>query len=277
MVAKTHQMNKLPIFYGIIPARYDSKRFQGKPLAKILGKPMFWHVYERAGKCSELSQIVLATDDDRIVSSAKSLNVPVVMTRNNHISGTDRVLEAAEKLCVPEDAVVVNIQGDEPTLEPAMLSELVQPFESPEIHVTTLARKIHPKQAENPDLVKVVFAKDHKALYFSRAPIPVSRNGKEDDLYGHIGLYAFRMRILRQFVILGQSRLEAIEKLEQLRLLENGIPIHVVITNHKSIGVDRPEDIKTVSKILQGKMNIKEFCNRSRAIIALSLRFNTSP
>lgn len=140
-----------------------------------------------------------------------------------------------------------------------MLSELFQPFESPEIHVTTLARKIHPKEAENPDLVKVVFANDHKALYFSRAPIPVSRNGKEDELYGHIGLYAFRMKILRQFVILGQSRLEAIEKLEQLRLLENGIPIHVVITNHQSIGVDRPEDIKTVSKILQGKMNIKEF------------------
>jgi len=246
-------MNKLPICYGIIPARYGSSRFQGKPLAMILGKPMFWHVYEHARKCSELSKIVLATDDERIVSSAKSLNVPVVMTRNDHISGTDRVLEAAEKLCVPEDAVVVNIQGDEPALEPAMLSEIIQPFESPEIRVTTLARKIHPKEAENPDLVKVVFDRDHKALYFSRAPIPVSRNGKEKVLYGHIGLYAFRMKILRQFVFLGPSRLEVIEKLEQLRLLENGISIHVVITNHRSTGVDRPEDIKTVSKILQGE------------------------
>ena len=246
-------MNKLPICYGIIPARYGSSRFQGKPLARILGKPMFWHVYERAGKCPELSQIVLATDDERIVSSAKSLNVPVIMTRNDHISGTDRVLEAAEIIGVPEDAVVVNIQGDEPTLDPAMLSELVQPFESYDINVTTLARKISPKEAENPDLVKVVFAKDHKALYFSRSPVPASRDGKEDELYGHIGLYAFRMRILRQFVTLGPSRLEAIEKLEQLRLLENGIPIHVVITNYISIGVDRPEDIKTVSKILQEK------------------------
>jgi 3-deoxy-manno-octulosonate cytidylyltransferase (CMP-KDO synthetase) len=116
-----------------------------------------------------------------------------------------------------------------------------------------LARKIHLKEAENPDLVKVVFAKDHKALYFSRAPVPVSRNGKKDELYGHIGLYAFRMKILRQFVILGPSRLELVEKLEQLRLLENGIPIHVVITNYRSIGVDRLEDIKTVSKILQGE------------------------
>ncbi|MDL1967135.1 MAG: 3-deoxy-manno-octulosonate cytidylyltransferase [Deltaproteobacteria bacterium] len=246
-------MNKLPKFYGIIPARYNSKRFQGKPLARILGKPMFWHVYERARKCPELSRIILATDDERIASSAKSLNVPVVMTCNDHISGTDRVLEAAEKLCVPEDAVVVNIQGDEPTLDPAMLSELIKPFELPEIHVTTLARKIHPKEAENPDLVKVVFAKNHTALYFSRSPIPASRNGKKNELYGHIGLYAFRMKILRQFVTLGQSRLEVVEKLEQLRLLENGIPMHVVITNYRSIGVDRPEDIKTVSKILQGE------------------------
>ena len=246
-------MNKLPTCYGIIPARYGSSRFQGKPLAMILGKPMFRHVYERAGKCPELSQVVLATDDERIVSSAKSLNVPVVMTRNDHVSGTDRVLEAAEKLCVPEDAVIVNIQGDEPTLEPAMLSELVQPFESPEIHVTTLARKIHSMEANNPDLVKVVFDRNHKALYFSRAPIPASRNGKQEEMYGHIGLYAFRMKILRQFVNLGPSRLEVIEKLEQLRLLENGISIHVVITNHRCIGVDRPEDINTVSKILQGK------------------------
>ena len=246
-------MNNLPKFYGIIPARYASKRFYGKPLAMILAKPMFWHVYERARKCPELSQVVIATDDDRIASNAKKLNVPVIMTRNDHISGTDRVLEAAEIIGVPEDAVVVNIQGDEPTLDPAMLSELVQPFESYDINVTTLARKISPKEAENPDLVKVVFAEDHKALYFSRSPVPASRDGKEDELYGHIGLYAFRMRILRQFVTLGPSRLEAIEKLEQLRLLENGIPIHVVITNYISIGVDRPEDIKTVSKILQEK------------------------
>ena len=247
-------MNNPPKFYGIIPARYASKRFNGKPLAMILAKPMFWHVYERARKCPELSQVVIATDDDRITSKAKELNVPVIMTRNDHISGTDRVLEAAEIIGVPEDAVVVNIQGDEPTLDPAMLSELVQPFKSYDMHVTTLARKINPKEAKNPDLVKVVFAKDHKALYFSRLPVPASRDGKEDELYyGHIGLYAFRMRTLRQFVILGQSRLEAIQKLEQLRLLENGIPIHVVITNYISTGVDRPEDIKTVSKILQGK------------------------
>ena len=246
-------MNKLPKCYGIIPARYGSKRFPGKALAEILGRPMFWHVFERARQCPELSQIVLATDDDRIVSAANELGVPVVMTRDDHPSGTDRVMEAAGLLQVPEDAVVVNIQGDEPLLEPTMLTRLVLPFVGPEVQVTTLARKIDPKEAESPDLVKVVFAKDGKALYFSRSSIPYPRDGQGDEYYGHIGLYAFRMSILRQFVVLNPSRLETIEKLEQLRLLENGIPIHVVVTDHRSISVDRPSDIKTVTEILMDK------------------------
>jgi 3-deoxy-manno-octulosonate cytidylyltransferase (CMP-KDO synthetase) len=243
-------MNKLPKCYGIIPARYGSTRFPGKPLAEILGRPMFWHVFERARQCSELSQIVLATDDERIISAAKELHVPAIMTRDDHPSGTDRVLEAARLLRVPEDAVVVNIQGDEPALDPAMLTELVCPFTIPEVQVTTLARKIDPKEAKSPDLVKVVFAKDGRALYFSRSPIPHPRDGQVDEFYGHIGLYAFRMSILKQFAGLSQSRLEAVEKLEQLRLLENGIPIHVVVTDHRSIGVDVPEDINAVTKIL---------------------------
>jgi 3-deoxy-manno-octulosonate cytidylyltransferase (CMP-KDO synthetase) len=243
-------MNKLPKCYGIIPARYRSTRFPGKPLADILGRPMFWHVFERARQCPELSQIVLATDDDRIISAAKELEVPVLMTRDDHPSGTDRVLEAAVLLRVPKDAVVVNIQGDEPALDPAMLTELVRPFTDPEVRVTTLARKIDSKEAKNQDRVKVVFAKDGRALYFSRSPIPHPREGQRDEFYGHIGLYAFRMSILEQFVVLNPSRLETIERLEQLRFLENGIPIHIVVTDHRSIGVDRPDDIKTVSKIL---------------------------
>ena len=241
-------MNKLPKCYGIIPAR-----FPGKPLAEILGRPMFWHVFERARQCPELSQVVLATDDERIISAATELEVPVLMTQDDHPSGTDRVLEAAGLLRVPEDAVVVNIQGDEPALEPAMLTQLVRPFMVPEVQVATLARKIDPKEAESPDWVKVVFAKDGRAMYFSRSPIPHPRDGQVDQFYGHIGLYAFRMSILKQFVVLNPSRLEAIERLEQLRFLENGIPIHVVVTDHRSIGVDRPDDIKTVSKILMDK------------------------
>ncbi len=245
--------DKFPKCYGVIPARYRSHRFSGKPLAEILGKPMFQHVFERASQCPELAQIVLATDDSRIFSSAEQANVPVVMTRDDHLSGTDRVLEAARQIEVSQDAVVVNIQGDEPALEPSMLTELVRPFVSPDVQVTTLARKISPKEAENPDRVKVVFATDGKALYFSRTPIPHPRDGQEHEFYVHIGLYAFRMNILEQFVTLGPSRLEITERLEQLRLLENGISIHVVTTHYESIGVDRPEDIEIVSRILMEK------------------------
>jgi 3-deoxy-manno-octulosonate cytidylyltransferase (CMP-KDO synthetase) len=245
-------MNNIPKCFGIIPARYASTRFPGKPLAEILGKPMFRHVFERASRCPELSKVVLATDDERILSAANEWGVPAVLTRDDHTSGTDRVLEAAIQLELPDNAVVVNIQGDEPALEPAMLTELLRPFaEDHDIKVTTLARKIDSKAAENPDQVKVVFGGSGRALYFSRAPIPYHRDDQERKFYGHVGLYAFRMNILKQFVALGPSRLETREKLEQLRLLENNIPIHVIVTKYHSIGVDRPDDIKTVSKILR--------------------------
>lgn len=241
-----------PISYGIIPARYDSKRFTGKPLALILGKPMFWHVYQRATQCPRLARVVLATDDSRILEKAEELNVPALMTRGDHKSGTDRVIEAAHQLNLPDDAVVVNIQGDEPALEPNMLTELLTPFESGTVQVSTLARQITAKDAENPDQVKVVFTHDHRALYFSRAIIPYARNKENVPPYfGHIGLYAFRMSTLIQFGTLQPSTLERTEKLEQLRLLENGIPIHVVLTKHTSIGVDRPEDIERVVRILE--------------------------
>lgn len=246
-------MNKLLKCYGIIPARYGSTRFPGKPLAKILGKPMFWHVFDRARQCHELSKVLLATDDDRIASAAKELDVPVVMTRDDHTNGTSRVLEAAELLRVPEDAVVVNIQGDEPTIDPAILTKLVLPFAASDVSVTTLARKIDIRTAENPDQVKVVFAKSGRALYFSRSLIPYPREGQDGEFYGHIGLYAFRMSVLRRFVSVGSSSLETTEKLEQLRLLENEIPIHIVMTDHQSISVDRPNDIKAVSKMLAEK------------------------
>jgi len=239
--------------YGIIPARYGSTRFPGKPLADIAGKPMFFHVYERAIKCPELTKTVLATDDERIFSAAKALDVPVIMTRKDHPSGTDRVLEAAQLLNLPDDSIIVNIQGDEPLLAPAMLTELVGPFISPDIEVTMLARKITQNEARNIDQVKVVFSRTGNALYFSRLPIPYYRDGQEEMFFGHVGLYAFRMNALRKFVTLGPSRLEIAEKLEQLRLLENDIPIHVVLTEHKSIGVDKPEDIKTICEILDKK------------------------
>jgi 3-deoxy-manno-octulosonate cytidylyltransferase (CMP-KDO synthetase) len=239
--------------YGIIPARFGSTRFPGKPLADISGKPMFLRVYERAIKCSRLTKTVVATDDERIFSAAKALGVPAVMTREDHPSGTDRVLEAAQLLNLPDDAIIVNIQGDEPLLEPAMLTELVGPFVSPGIEVTTLARKIGRSEATNINQVKVVFSGTGKALYFSRAPVPFYRDGREGSFFGHIGLYAFRMKTLIKFVSLGPSGLETAEKLEQLRLLENDIPVHVVVTAHKSIGVDCPEDINMICEILDKK------------------------
>ncbi len=244
-------MNHLPKCYGIIPARYNATRFPGKPLADILGKPMFWHVFNRARLCPKLTSVVLATDDDRIFSAAEKLDVPVVLTKDDHESGTDRVLEAAESLQVSQDAVVVNIQGDEPALNPSVISEMIVPFKNPDVLVTTPVRKITNEEAQNPDIVKVVFTLNQKALYFSRSPIPCSREHQESQFYGHIGLYAFRMNALKNFVALEPGRLENIEKLEQLRLLENDIPVHVMVTKYKSIGVDRPEDIERVSKILK--------------------------
>lgn len=244
-------MNLQPKCYGIIPARYESSRFPGKPLALILGKPMFWHVFNRASMCPELTSVILATDDERIFSTAEKLDVPVVLTKEDHESGTDRVLEAAESLKVSQDTVVVNIQGDEPALNPSVISELIIPFKNPDVLVTTPVRKITTKEAQNPDIVKVVFTLKQKALYFSRSPIPCSREDQESNFYGHIGLYAFRMNALRNFVALQPGRLEKAEKLEQLRLLENDIPVHVMITKHNSIGVDRPSDIDKVSKILK--------------------------
>ena len=154
---------------------------------------------------------------------------------------------------LPPDVVIINIQGDEPALEPAMLSELVQPFVNPEAQVTTLARQINTREAASPDQVKVVIALDGTALYFSRAPIPYHRDPRQDEYYGHVGLYAFRMQALKKFVTLEQSPLERSEKLEQLRFLENKIPIHVVVTEHRSVGVDRPEDIQVVEKIILQK------------------------
>jgi len=246
---------QIPPAYGIIPARYDAVRFPGKPLADILGKPMVWHVYQRARRCPELNRVVLATDDERIRRAAERLDISVVMTRADHQSGTDRVREAARRLEVPREAVVVNIQGDEPCLEPAMITELVRPFADADVQVTTLARNMSADEAQNPDRVKVVFSSDGRALYFSRAPIPYFRQEGDTCAGGeywlHIGLYAFRMQALERFSDLPPGRLEKREKLEQLRLLENHIPIHVVKTTHKSHGVDTPEDLDAVKALLK--------------------------
>lgn len=242
--------NTLPPCYGIIPARYASTRFPGKPLVDILGKPMFRHVFERASRCPELVRVALATDDDRIAAAAREHGVPVVMTRGDHASGTDRVNEAAQLLGVPGDAVVVNIQGDEPALDPGMITRLVAPFADPAVECATLAYPIDTDRAAHPDQVKVVFTACGDALYFSRAAIPHHRGEHGAGHYGHIGLYAYRRRTLARFTALPQGALERRESLEQLRLLENGIAIRVVLTEQGTRGVDRPEDVAAVAAML---------------------------
>jgi 3-deoxy-manno-octulosonate cytidylyltransferase (CMP-KDO synthetase) len=217
---------------------------------------MFWHVYNRACRCSEITRVILATDDERIYAAAKKLRVPVVMTRSDHPSGTDRVLEAAEKMGVEDNAVVVNIQGDEPSLKPNMLSELIAPFSIPATRVTTLARETAATDADNTDAVKVVISHSGKALYFSRSFIPYHRDVPPQKVYRHIGMYAFRKEALKKFVELGPSSLELTEKLEQLRLLENDIPIQVVLTTGHSMDVNRPEDIGVVKRILSVDQDI---------------------
>lgn len=246
-------MNNLPPCYGIIPARYQSHRFPGKPLADILGKPMFYWVYERSLCCSLLKNVWLATDDERIFSAAKRLDVPVVMTDPDHPSGSDRIMEAADTLHLEDEAVVVNIQGDEPALDHSMLSLLVEPFTDPKIEVTTLARVINAVQAENPDRVKVVRSENGMALYFSRSKIPYIRDDehRDTDYLLHIGLYAYRLSALRAFTQLPPSPLEQIEKLEQLRLLEANIGVYVVMTDYQGFGIDRPEDLQLIIKQLQ--------------------------
>jgi len=238
--------------YGIIPARYASVRFPGKPLADIAGKPMIWHVHERARCCAALQSVTLATDDARIFQAAEQLDLPCVLTRPDHPSGTDRVYEAARLLGIADDAVVINIQGDEPLLDPGALDELIAPFGEEIVQASTLAMEVDVERALSPNQVKVVTAANGDALYFSRALIPHVRDreiGRQAYL-GHIGLYAFRMRALSRFVALPPSRLEELEKLEQLRLVENGIPIRVVRVERHSPGVDTPEDLQRVIRIL---------------------------
>ncbi|ADU63284.1 MAG: 3-deoxy-manno-octulosonate cytidylyltransferase [Pseudodesulfovibrio sp.] len=244
-------MSIFPECHGIIPARYESSRFPGKPLVEIKGRPMFWHVHNRASRCPQLGSVTLATDDARIFDAARRLDVPVVMTGSHHQSGTDRVLEAAQLLGIAPDAVVVNIQGDEPCLEPEMLTELLTPFRSPGVRVATLATPIGPDKAGSPDRVKVVRARNGRALYFSRAVVPYDRDAAPGGYLLHIGLYAFRMEALRRFGQLEPSPLELREKLEQLRLLEDGMDIYVTETRHACHGVDRPDDLEIVKHILE--------------------------
>ncbi len=245
---------------AIIPARYHSNRFEGKPLALINGKPMIQHVVERAKAVQLLSRVVVATDDKRIADCVESFGGEYVITRDDHVSGSDRLAEAAELLEISEHDVVVNIQGDQPLFDPEVIEQVAGPLiEDPSLPMSTLIYKIiRPEEIHDPNHVKTVFDHEMNALYFSRAPVPFQRNPEEKDsptYYKHLGFYAYRKGFLLTFVALPEGEWERFEKLEQLRVLEYGYRIKVVLTDHDSIEVDTAEDLQRVENFIQSTGN----------------------
>lgn len=238
---------------GVIPARFESTRFPGKPLAKILNKPMIQWVYERAKKSKTLDRLIVATDSQLIYNQVKDFGGEVVLTSKEHPSGTSRVAEVVDQLDVE---IVVNIQGDEPLISHFAIDEAVKPLiTDPTIYMATLKQKItQESELSNPNVVKVVTDKDDFALYFSRSLIPFVSPPYTFYIYKHIGVYVYRREFLLKLVKLPPTKLEQIEKLEQLRVLENGYKIKVIKTDYSSIGVDTKEDLEKVSKILGGNV-----------------------
>ena len=246
-------MNRQNDIIAIIPARYGSTRFPGKVLVDINGRPMIQWVYERTKRSKLIDRVIVATDDERILMAVKSFGGEACMTSSQHATGTDRIAEVAKSL---DCALVVNVQGDEPLIQPAMIDEAISPLvHDASIPMGTLCRKIEDRnEAFDPNVVKVVFDKNNFALYFSRAPIPWDRDswvGKgswkefslDGPLYKHIGIYVYRRDFLLNYSRMPQTSLEAVEKLEQLRALEYGFRIKTVITEHDSFGVDIPDDL----------------------------------
>lgn len=236
---------------GIIPARFSSTRLPGKPLVDIGGKPMLQHTFESAKKSKLLHDIVIAVDDERVYEAAKNFGAEVIMTPRELETGSDRIAYVAEKLSTAE--IIVNIQGDEPFIPGSMIDEAIEPllFDK-EVKISTLAKRItNVDELNSPSIPKVVFDYNSYALYFSRSPIPYVRDSISDkqkiriaDIYKHIGLYVYSKDSLLKFTSLRPTDLERFEKLEQLRMLENGMKIKVVVTENESLSVDTKDDLE---------------------------------
>jgi 3-deoxy-manno-octulosonate cytidylyltransferase (CMP-KDO synthetase) len=248
-------------FIGIIPARFESSRFPGKPLHMISGKSMIQRVYEQCNLAGTLDDLIVATDDERIVQHVKSFGGNVVLTSATHKCGTERCNEAISILNTNgiycNEDVVINIQGDEPLINPIQISLVSSSFKKKGVEIATLARKIsNTIDIFNPNTIKVVFNNYNEALYFSRSPIPYKRGVIENEwilsenYYKHIGIYAYKIGVLKKITMFPPSKLELSESLEQLRWLENGIIINVAITDHDSHSVDIPEDVTTIEKLI---------------------------
>lgn len=246
---------------AIIPARYASTRFPAKPLVKLGGKPIIQRVYEQVAKCVEMTYV--ATDDERIYSAVKGFGGNVVMTRSEHRCGTDRCCEALEKIGCDVD-IVINIQGDEPFVQAEHIELLKQGFKGEETDIVTLATPFDESEGfealENPNSPKVVFDNDMYALYFSRSVIPFIRGierkewQKHHTFYKHIGMYAFRPKVLKEITSLPQTPLEKLESLEQLRWIESGYKVRMGITTVETVGIDTPEDLQKAELFLSQKL-----------------------
>jgi len=238
---------------GIIPARYDSTRFPGKPLVDIAGISMIQRVYNQVKHAASLSEVVVATDDQRIFDHVKSFAGNVGMTKKDHQSGTDRCAEVISNISGFD--IAVNIQGDEPFIDPQQIDLLVSCFQNPEVQIATLVRPITEiEDLENINKPKVVLNLNQEALYFSRQPIPFLRGKniqdwlKNETYYNHIGIYGFKVDTLKKIASLPISKLETAESLEQLRWLDNGYKIKTAISNHINDAIDTPEDLKAILK-----------------------------
>lgn len=239
---------------GIIPARYGSTRLEGKPLKDICGKPMIQHVYEGVQRAALLDETIVATDDVRIVQAVQAIGGLAQLTSPDHRTGTDRIAEVAARR---QADIVVNIQGDEPLIDPRMIDETIQPLlDDPELPACTLCRPIlHEKDLQSPHVVKAVFDRRGHALYFSRSLIPYPRKQEGHRAYEHIGIYAYRNDFLMRYITLESTPLEISESLEQLRILEHGYRLKVVVTQfeYSGLSVDTAEDLEEVRRIITAR------------------------
>lgn len=240
---------------GIIPARFKSSRFPGKPLVDILGKPMIWWVYQQCRKVPELSEIYIATDDERIRAVCERYRMNVVMTSDKHKTGSDRVGEAATMI---DGDLFINIQGDEPVIDPRMIQDVISIFEDSEVYFGSLRKKItEEEEIRAHSTVKVVVDKNEDALYFSRNVIPSNvKDGKVASVYRHVGIYAYKKDFLQKFVNMPQTELELGEGIEPLRAMENGYKVRVKETYYTSIGVDYPEHVRLVEDVIKSRKGV---------------------
>ncbi len=237
---------------GIIPARYGATRFEGKPLADLMGKPVIQRVYETAKRSRMLDDLIVATDDERILEAVKGFGGKAVLTSIDQPTGSDRLAEVVNPIDVK---IVVNIQGDEPFMHHTMIDDLTRVMlEDESLNMATVIKKIDDKEEiMDPNVVKVVVDKDGFALYFSRAPIPFVRSREAKGFYKHLGLYAYTKDFLFTFTNLPKSKLEKTECLEQLRALENGYKIKTIETNLETVGIDTPEDLEKAKRLFLEK------------------------